>query len=145
MMCISLWQPWASLMAWGLKRNETRHWSTRYRGPLLIHAAKKWTQEQKALCMQWPFHECLADRGVLPLGNIVGKVVLMDVKRTEDVIDDELMGYESYFGNYGMGRYAWLTEKAVALPPIPWRGAQGFFDVFVGVEFPERVRELLKC
>jgi len=38
---ISLWQPWASAMALGFKKNETRHWATKYRGPLLIHAAQK--------------------------------------------------------------------------------------------------------
>jgi len=41
MKAISLWQPWASLVACGAKRFETRSWPTRYRGPLLIHAAKK--------------------------------------------------------------------------------------------------------
>jgi hypothetical protein len=41
MKAISLWQPWASAIALGWKKNETRHWSTDYRGPLLIHAAKK--------------------------------------------------------------------------------------------------------
>ncbi|MBP0020973.1 MAG: ASCH domain-containing protein, partial [Cyanobacteria bacterium SBLK] len=29
---ISLWQPWASLIAMGRKKFETRHWSTDYRG-----------------------------------------------------------------------------------------------------------------
>jgi hypothetical protein len=38
---ISLWQPWASLMAAGVKLHETRHWWTSYRGPLAIHAAKR--------------------------------------------------------------------------------------------------------
>ncbi len=37
---ISLWQPWASLVAAHVKRHETRHWSTEYRGLLAIHAAK---------------------------------------------------------------------------------------------------------
>lgn len=36
---LSLWQPWASLIAVGAKTIETRGWSTTYRGPLLIHAA----------------------------------------------------------------------------------------------------------
>jgi hypothetical protein len=39
--CISLWQPHASLVAFGEKPFETRHWSTRYRGLLAIHAAKR--------------------------------------------------------------------------------------------------------
>jgi hypothetical protein len=40
--CISLWQPWASLVAVGAKRIETRGWATAYRGRLGIHAAKRW-------------------------------------------------------------------------------------------------------
>jgi len=41
MKIITLWQPWASLIAYDLKRYETRSWPTTYRGPLLIHAAKR--------------------------------------------------------------------------------------------------------
>lgn len=40
MRAISLHQPWASAIAYGAKRVETRSWSTNYRGPLAIHAAK---------------------------------------------------------------------------------------------------------
>lgn len=38
---ISLHQPWASLVALGLKNYETRSWGTSYRGNLLICSAKK--------------------------------------------------------------------------------------------------------
>jgi len=41
MKIITLWQPWAALVALNLKRYETRSWPTNYRGPLLIHAAKR--------------------------------------------------------------------------------------------------------
>lgn len=37
---LSLHQPWASLVAVGAKRVETRSWSTPYRGLLAIHATK---------------------------------------------------------------------------------------------------------
>lgn len=40
MKCLSLWQPWASFIAWELKPTETRAWYTSYRGPVAIHAAK---------------------------------------------------------------------------------------------------------
>jgi len=40
MKALSLWQPWASLVALRVKTIETRSWSTSYRGPLAIHAAK---------------------------------------------------------------------------------------------------------
>lgn len=41
MKALTLWQPWASLIAAGHKRIETRAWATRYRGPLAIHAAAR--------------------------------------------------------------------------------------------------------
>ena len=39
MKVLTLTQPWATLVAIGAKRIETRSWATKYRGPLLIHAA----------------------------------------------------------------------------------------------------------
>lgn len=39
MKALTLWQPWASLVALGHKRIETRCWETKYRGTLAIHAA----------------------------------------------------------------------------------------------------------
>lgn len=38
MKVLTLHQPWASLVALGVKTIETRSWSTSYRGPLAIHA-----------------------------------------------------------------------------------------------------------
>lgn len=37
---LSLKQPWAALLAHGLKTIEVRRWPTRHRGRLLIHAAR---------------------------------------------------------------------------------------------------------
>ncbi len=39
MKAITIWQPWASLLAYGGKQFETRSWATSYRGPIAIHAA----------------------------------------------------------------------------------------------------------
>lgn len=41
MKAITLYQPWASLVACGAKTFETRSWSTVHRGKLAIHAGKK--------------------------------------------------------------------------------------------------------
>lgn len=41
MRAISLHQPWASLIARGLKTIETRRWPTKFRGDLLIVSTKK--------------------------------------------------------------------------------------------------------
>lgn len=40
MNALTLMQPWATLVAIGAKRIETRSWATRYRGPSAIHAAR---------------------------------------------------------------------------------------------------------
>ncbi len=41
MKALTLWQPWASLIAIGAKSIETRSWATPYRGRLAIHAAAR--------------------------------------------------------------------------------------------------------
>lgn len=38
---ITIWQPWASLLAILAKLYETRSWATNYRGPIAIHAGQK--------------------------------------------------------------------------------------------------------
>jgi activating signal cointegrator 1 len=63
MQAISVNQPWASLIIAGAKRIETRSWSTNHRGPLAIHASKKFTPAAKLLCATEPFQSCLASAG----------------------------------------------------------------------------------
>jgi hypothetical protein len=40
MKVLTVWEPYASLLVMGLKEYETRGWETKYRGPLIIQAAK---------------------------------------------------------------------------------------------------------
>lgn len=40
MKALTIHQPWASLIAYGFKRFETRGWRTNYRGLVAIHAGK---------------------------------------------------------------------------------------------------------
>lgn len=123
MKALSLWQPWASAMALGLKRVETRHWSTTYRGPLAIHAAKRWTRDERE------FAEMMGLPTELPLGAIVAVGNLRSCLRTEAVFVSLSMQEESW-GNYSDGRFAWVFDDIRALPePVLFKGAQGFFDV----------------
>mmetsp|Transcript_65073 Transcript_65073/g.121252 ORF Transcript_65073/g.121252 Transcript_65073/m.121252 type:complete len:627 (+) Transcript_65073:64-1944(+) len=39
--CLSMWQPWASLLIHGFKRAEGRSWPSKHRGRLWIHAASR--------------------------------------------------------------------------------------------------------
>lgn len=83
MKAISLWQPWATLVAVGAKHIETRSWGTRYRGPVAIHAART-TVQLNALRECPHFHAVLAS-GVIgfPLGEIIATAHLADVWRVE--------------------------------------------------------------
>lgn len=130
MKAISLWQPWATLVAIDAKRFETRSWSPKHRGLLAIHAAKKFDDVIKAYCEQDPFKMVLQANGYtttnLPL---VAIVKIIDVKRTEKV-REFLNPNEKAFGNYGDDRYAWQLELVKRLEkPIPMNGAQGLFNV----------------
>lgn len=40
MKVITIKQPWATLIAEGIKKYEFRTWKTKYRGEILIHAGK---------------------------------------------------------------------------------------------------------
>lgn len=143
MKCLSLWQPWATLIVIGAKRIETRHWETSHRGPLLIHAAKKWNREFTDLVVRPPFRDALESAGVrpvwdLPLGCIVGVVNLVDIWTMSDtpgVITKvaqsrTVSDREQEFGNFAPGRFAWQFAQPFRFAkPVPQRGFQQIFDV----------------
>lgn len=127
MRALSLWQPWATAIALGVKRIETRHWQTAYTGPLAIHAAKHWTKAEKDFASSEHALGRLPAR--LPFGAIVATCRLDGCRFTEDV-EMQVSAIERIYGNYTAGRFAWFLSEIIALPePIPFRGAQGFFNV----------------
>lgn len=131
---ISLWEPWAWLIFAMLKQNETRHWTTPYRGLLAIHAAQKWTGQEKETwrAIRERFGNLLgmdAAPATPPLGAVLCVVRLVDVQPTW-LVRTKITAHERAFGNYEHGRYAWKLEMVKRFDePIPYKGAQGFFDV----------------
>ena len=84
MKTITLTQPWATLIAVGAKRIETRSWSTGYRGPIAIHAAKGLAdmseQDLAELVAYEPFFTALGPARKVDAGGLLtdlprGKVV----------------------------------------------------------------------
>lgn len=128
MKAISLWQPWATLVATGAKRHETRSWETLYRGPIAIHAAKRWTSELKNIRSSDPFVANLP-AGPLPFGAIIAVARLVNCVRIDnDTTPTDAV--EVVFGDYTHGRFRWDFDNVVLLDkPILFRGAQGLFDV----------------
>lgn len=133
MRAISLWQPWATAIAIGAKKIETRSWASGYRGPLAIHAAK--TKEHIDYLRDPAVREAFYAAGYqnplsLPLGAIVATCELKDCLPTGYRHFDSISETERALGNYDMGRFGWVLENVVWLrKPVPFKGAQGFFNV----------------
>lgn len=145
MKALTLTQPWATLVAIGAKRIETRSWETMYRGPLAIHAAKGFPKWAKETCCEPLFHEALYTAGyeigmksfeILPLGGVVATCRLVTCKL---IVEPGSMSGgnsmiaprepEQSFGDYAPGRFAWLLEDVEQLPePIPAKGAPGLWE-----------------
>lgn len=116
---LSLWQPWATWIAEGRKTIETRMWSTDYRGPLLICAARKLDTDQmdpdeaKGL----PFGKALA------VAQLVGCRPMTEADEPAAMCPCE------------PGRFAWvLTDIQPIREPFAVRGRQKLFSVDVGAD-----------
>lgn len=154
MICISLWQPWASALfaplspgasREAIKGYETRHWAMPDRciGRMIaIHAAKRDTPDEREFWVdvvmgkhRETYGHAFAALGIkkysdLPRGAVIGTAVFRSPIRTERM--DSIGEIESEWGNYSTGRWAWPVIETTLFPrPIPFVGRQGFF------EFPE--------
>lgn len=87
---LTIRQPWASLISLGVKRIETRSWSTSFRGPLAIHAGKAKPSRDLVRMGQWltrwdygegryAMSDGLGKWVALPLGAVVAVCDLIDV------------------------------------------------------------------
>jgi hypothetical protein len=135
MKCISVIQPWATLIVLGVKRLETRTWRTPHRGRLAIHATRNFPEAARARCLAEPFHSLLRDAGYLhsadlPRGAIVGAVELLDCVPGEEALRLVTDSPEPDFGDYGSGRWAWrLVNPCRLAAPVPFCGRLGLFEV----------------
>jgi activating signal cointegrator 1 len=137
MKCLSLWQPWASLIEVGAKTIETRSWSTRYRGPIAIHAAKRWSRDQLDFCRWSQVEHALRGmismprrppREALPFGVIVAVADLVDCYEI-DAVNLPSSPTERAFGDYTPGRFAWQLANIRAVPYVPLCATQGLFPL----------------
>lgn len=154
MKAISLLQPWASLVAVGAKRIETRSWPTKYRGPLAVHASKKDPCKMSLLGMEAfeaAVKEAFEKTGLswcfLPTGCVIATCSLTDCKliKEDGLYQSHIVpggindifhrehplptGNELAFGDYTPGRYAWILSDVQKLQtPIPAKGRLGLWD-----------------
>jgi hypothetical protein len=132
MKALSIRQPWASLILKAGKDIENRCWPTKFRGRILIHAAKGMTRDEHEDAIDFAVMACKAKphpeargatfrelgfaRDDLPRGGIIGSV---------EIVDCVKYSASPWF----MGEYGFLLRDPQPLPFRPWKGQLGFFDV----------------
>lgn len=106
----------------GIKKWETRGWNTKVRGPIAIHAAKKWDKICQNMAHDFGMPE-------LPRGKVIATCDLIDVYPTE-LIAPLMTETERQWGIYTPGRFAFcLTNIRRLRKPFDYRGGQGWFNV----------------
>ena len=117
MKVLSLKQPFAELILQGRKKIELRKWNSKFRGYFLIHASK--IPDKKSM-EKFGFSN-------LPLGFILGKAKLIDVKKyrneQEHKTDKNFHLASSSWGNYGF-----VLENPVRIKKIPAKGSLNFWN-----------------
>lgn len=150
MKCLSVQQPWASLICSGIKDVENRSWRVNDApGKILIHAGKT----QRIIDDLPLFYEVIINNasinGIMPeidnmpLGAIIGWA---DIVGFEDDSDSIWAGDKADHGS----EWKWKIGKVgLFKEPIPYRGKQGLFEVPEitlenlpeSIEFPEMRRD----
>ncbi len=108
MKVLTLKQPWATLVAEGIKKYEFRSWKTNYRGKILIHAGvgidKKEMERFKELNLKYPKKRILAE------------VELEDCLELDEELNKEIINENniSYGSKYREG-YAWKLSNVKKL------------------------------
>jgi len=154
---ISLKQPWASLVAMGIKRIETRSWAAVYRGPLAIHASASTDKEIVSFLQHDPFFQSALkaalgegaaafDMRALPRGAVLGIGFLEDViriPRAKTTYQSNAAKSENFrrgitlpppmpelaFGDYEPGRFAWVIGRVKTFEkPAPAKGSLSLWE-----------------
>ncbi len=137
-------QPYAQLLAIGAKQYETRSKSTRYRGPVVIHAGKDQLQynvvmQDTEITYDWAWWHTRRDAiyaaahaagllGPVPFGAIIAYAEIVGCYPVDEIAN--VTEREKMFGDWSEGRYAWEIQHAVMIEqPIAYRGQLGLWNV----------------
>lgn len=125
MKVITIKQPFATLIAEGLKRYEFRTWKTKYRGEILIHAGK--SIDKKAM-------KKFERLGLsYPTGCIIAKAMITDCVLVDDLLrknlskENELV-YSGVIKHPEWEGYGFLLENVEKIPPISVNGKLGLWN-----------------
>ncbi|EPS69256.1 hypothetical protein M569_05514, partial [Genlisea aurea] len=134
--CLTLHQPWASLLVYGIKRIEGRSWPAPVRGRLWIHAAGKVPEAETIKAMEQFYREIYALDGITdlkfpehyPVSRLLGCVDVVGCVSREELVKWEAVPRSVRLE--GQTRFCWLCEKPQKLViPLEMRGYQGVYNL----------------
>lgn len=127
MKALSIIQPWASLIAVGIKDIENRTWRTNFRGEFLIHSSAKhlkegWNaltdgQRKAAERLIQPFGT-VNDVKLLPVSAIIGKARLVDC----------VQNHQSVWAEKGVWNWVLADVQLFDRPILNIKGKLGFWE-----------------
>ena len=125
MKVITIKQPYATLIAKGLKKYEFRTWKTKYRGEILIHAGKGIDKEAMKKFSQYNFE--------YPSGCIIAKVIITDCIEVTDEFRKQLkkenpLIYSNVINNKEYNGYGFKIEDVEEIEPIEINGKLSLWD-----------------
>ena len=123
MKVLTLRQPWATLVAEGIKKYEFRSWKTKYRGKILIHAGsgidKKELDKYKNLGYEFPKSKIIASVDLVDC-------LELDENLNKKIIDENNIAY----GKKARTGYAWKLENAKKINyPKETKGQLGLWNL----------------
>ena len=127
---LTISQPYATLIAIGAKRIETRSWRTRYRGKIAIHAG----QDRKFLPLmnevdqikQALARRCFYREKDLQFGRIIAIANLVDCVHFDG---NHFYGMpETAFGDFTPLRFGFILEDVKQIEPVAVKGMQRLWN-----------------
>ena len=139
MKALTIHQPWATALATGMKRFETRPRKTAHRGPIAIHAGKTFNEDGFAQVRHLPFHEnlvlplsrrwvALLEASDFPTGAVIAVGELTDCLLMDDALIAAQSPQELSLGDWQPGRYAYQYDNVRPVGPLAASGKQGFWE-----------------
>uniref|UniRef100_A0ACD5TC36 Uncharacterized protein n=1 Tax=Avena sativa TaxID=4498 RepID=A0ACD5TC36_AVESA len=134
--CLTMHQPWASLLVHGIKRVEGRSWPSPITGRLWIHAASKVPDPGTVAAMEDFYREIHAVGGVThidfpqhyPVSRLLGCVEVVGCVRSEELVCWEDVPESVRLE--GLTDFCWLCENPQKLViPFEMRGYQGVYNL----------------
>lgn len=128
---LTVHQPWAELIARGVKAVENRTWATHHRGPLLVHAGlSRSTHAELAddpRAFEREYGVPLPPASALAFGALVGVAELVACVPPDQRTADPLIA-RALLTPFAGGPVCWVLADARAFaPPVPCKGGQGLW------------------